>query len=75
MWRWTPSISFSVAQNNTGEVLGYGFPVLVVTIPYCVSFDDLLMYGMVIIDKVRVVVTVDIAPVFELRQLFPYVRH
>lgn len=49
--------------------------MFLVTIPYCVSFDDSLMNGMVIIDKVRIVVTVDIAPVFELWQLVPYVRH
>jgi hypothetical protein len=28
-----------------------------------------------IIDKVRIVVAVDVAPIFELRELLPYVRH
>lgn len=55
--------------------MGYSFPLFLVKIPYYVSFDDLPMYGVVIIDKVCIVVAVDVAPVFELRELFPYVRH
>lgn len=33
------------------------------------------MYGMLVIDKVRIVVAIDVAPVFESRELFPQVRH
>lgn len=55
--------------------MGYGFPLFLVLIPYCVPFEDLLMDGVVVIDKVRIIVAVDIAPVFELRELFPQVRH
>jgi hypothetical protein len=33
------------------------------------------MCGVLVIDKVRIVVAVDGAPVFELRELFPQVRH
>lgn len=55
--------------------MGYGFPLFLVLIPYCVPFEDLLMYGVVVIDKVRIIVAIDIAPVFELRELFPQVRH
>lgn len=55
--------------------MGDGFPFFLVFVPYCVFFENLLMNWVAIIDKVRIVVAVDVAPIFELRELLPYVRH